>query len=155
MSLVLISFANDILPLSKPLWIIGGDSEALYTSTGSIYKRVAMMWARLAPRCMVSQLRTCSSVGSSWCTGPTLLQPVVVESTLHELEALQKKRAGGAAPLARLDVQGLESQNCQTNLPWSALRSSWFNHSRVPGRYSVSATRLTAPLQWCSERPSR
>jgi hypothetical protein len=41
--------------------------------------------------------------------GPTLLQPVAVESTLHELEALQTKRAGGAAPLARLDVQGLES----------------------------------------------
>ena len=29
--------------------------------------------------------------------------------TLHELEALQAKRGGGAAPLARLDVQGLES----------------------------------------------
>jgi hypothetical protein len=28
---------------------------------------------------------------------------------LHELEALQTKRSGGAAPLARLDVQGLES----------------------------------------------
>jgi hypothetical protein len=28
---------------------------------------------------------------------------------LHELEALQTKRTGGAAPLARLDVQGLES----------------------------------------------
>jgi hypothetical protein len=28
---------------------------------------------------------------------------------MHELEALQTKRAGGAAPLARLDVQGLES----------------------------------------------
>ncbi len=27
---------------------------------------------------------------------------------MHELEALQAKRAGGAAPLARLDVQGLE-----------------------------------------------
>jgi hypothetical protein len=27
---------------------------------------------------------------------------------LHELEALQTKRSGGAAPLARLDVQGLE-----------------------------------------------
>jgi hypothetical protein len=27
----------------------------------------------------------------------------------HELEALQTKRSGGAAPLARLDVQGLES----------------------------------------------
>jgi hypothetical protein len=27
---------------------------------------------------------------------------------LHELEALQAKRAGGTAPLARLDVQGLE-----------------------------------------------
>ena len=26
----------------------------------------------------------------------------------HELEALQTKRSGGAAPLARLDVQGLE-----------------------------------------------
>jgi hypothetical protein len=30
-------------------------------------------------------------------------------TALHELEALQTKRAGGAAPLARLDVQGLES----------------------------------------------
>ncbi len=28
---------------------------------------------------------------------------------LHELEALQTRRLGGAAPLARLDVQGLES----------------------------------------------
>ena len=28
---------------------------------------------------------------------------------MHELEALQTKRSGGAAPLARLDVQGLES----------------------------------------------
>ena len=28
---------------------------------------------------------------------------------MHELEALQTKRTGGAAPLARLDVQGLES----------------------------------------------
>ena len=28
---------------------------------------------------------------------------------MHELEALQAKRAGEAAPLARLDVQGLES----------------------------------------------
>ena len=28
---------------------------------------------------------------------------------LHELEALQTKRSGGAAPLARLDVQSLES----------------------------------------------
>jgi hypothetical protein len=28
---------------------------------------------------------------------------------LHELEALQTKRSGGATPLARLDVQGLES----------------------------------------------
>jgi len=28
--------------------------------------------------------------------------------TKHELEALQTKRSGGAAPLARLDVQGLE-----------------------------------------------
>jgi hypothetical protein len=28
---------------------------------------------------------------------------------MHELEALQTKRVGGAAPLARLDVQGLES----------------------------------------------
>ena len=28
---------------------------------------------------------------------------------LHELEALQTKRSGMAAPLARLDVQGLES----------------------------------------------
>ena len=27
---------------------------------------------------------------------------------LHELEALQTKRTGDAAPLARLDVQGLE-----------------------------------------------
>ena len=27
---------------------------------------------------------------------------------MHELEALQTKRSGGAAPLARLDVQGLE-----------------------------------------------
>src|SRR5215204_2898044 len=38
-SLVSISFANDILPLSKPLQIIGEDSEALSTNTGSIYKR--------------------------------------------------------------------------------------------------------------------
>ena len=28
---------------------------------------------------------------------------------MHELEALQTKRSGGAAPLARLDVQGLEN----------------------------------------------
>jgi hypothetical protein len=28
---------------------------------------------------------------------------------MHELEALQTKRSGGAAPLARVDVQGLES----------------------------------------------
>jgi hypothetical protein len=28
---------------------------------------------------------------------------------MHELEALQTKRSGGAAPLARIDVQGLES----------------------------------------------
>jgi len=28
---------------------------------------------------------------------------------MHELEALQTKRSGGAAPLARLKVQGLES----------------------------------------------
>ena len=28
---------------------------------------------------------------------------------MHELEALQTKRAGGAAPLARIDVQGLQS----------------------------------------------
>jgi hypothetical protein len=28
---------------------------------------------------------------------------------MHELEALQTKRAGGAAPLARLDVQGMDS----------------------------------------------
>ncbi len=28
---------------------------------------------------------------------------------MHELEALQTKRAGGTAPLARLDVQGIES----------------------------------------------
>jgi predicted phage gp36 major capsid-like protein len=28
---------------------------------------------------------------------------------MHELEALQTKRTGGAAPLARLDAQGLES----------------------------------------------
>ena len=28
---------------------------------------------------------------------------------MHELEALRTKRSGGAAPLARLDVQGLES----------------------------------------------
>ncbi len=27
---------------------------------------------------------------------------------MHELEALQTKRTGGVAPLARLDVQGLE-----------------------------------------------
>jgi hypothetical protein len=27
--------------------------------------------------------------------------------TLHELEALQTKRSGGVAPLARLDVDGL------------------------------------------------
>jgi len=27
---------------------------------------------------------------------------------LHELEALQTRRLGGAAPLARLDVQGIE-----------------------------------------------
>ena len=27
--------------------------------------------------------------------------------TLHELEALQTRRSGGAAPLARLDVDGL------------------------------------------------
>jgi hypothetical protein len=27
----------------------------------------------------------------------------------HELKALQTKRTGGAAPLARLDVQGLET----------------------------------------------
>ncbi len=29
-------------------------------------------------------------------------------AALHELEALQTKRAGGVAPLARLDVQGIE-----------------------------------------------
>ena len=29
-------------------------------------------------------------------------------AALHELEALQTKRAGGNAPLARLDVQGIE-----------------------------------------------
>jgi hypothetical protein len=29
--------------------------------------------------------------------------------TLHELEAMQARRAGQAAPLARLDVQGLEA----------------------------------------------
>ncbi len=35
---------------------------------------------------------------------------------LHELEALQARRSGGNAPLARLDVQGIpESKNCQTN----------------------------------------
>jgi len=35
---------------------------------------------------------------------------------LHELEALQTRRLGGSAPLARLDVDGLsKSQNCQTN----------------------------------------
>lgn len=28
---------------------------------------------------------------------------------MHELEALETKRSGGAAPLAGLDVQGLES----------------------------------------------
>jgi hypothetical protein len=28
---------------------------------------------------------------------------------MHELEALQTKRSGGAAPLARVDVQGLEN----------------------------------------------
>ncbi|MBV9455256.1 MAG: hypothetical protein JOZ19_14260 [Rubrobacter sp.] len=28
---------------------------------------------------------------------------------MHELEALQTKQTGGAAPLARLGVQGLES----------------------------------------------
>ncbi len=28
---------------------------------------------------------------------------------MHELEALQAKRGGGVAPLARLDVQGMES----------------------------------------------
>jgi hypothetical protein len=28
--------------------------------------------------------------------------------TLHELEAMQARRTGQAAPLARLDVQGLE-----------------------------------------------
>ena len=27
---------------------------------------------------------------------------------MHELEALQTKRSGGAAPLVRLDVQGLD-----------------------------------------------
>ncbi len=27
---------------------------------------------------------------------------------MHELEALQVRRRGGAAPLARLDVQGME-----------------------------------------------
>jgi hypothetical protein len=27
---------------------------------------------------------------------------------MHELEALQTKRAGGTAPLTRLDVQGME-----------------------------------------------
>jgi hypothetical protein len=35
---------------------------------------------------------------------------------LHELEALQSRRLGGNAPLARLDVQGIpDSQNCKTN----------------------------------------
>jgi CBS-domain-containing membrane protein len=35
---------------------------------------------------------------------------------LHELEALQARRLGGNAPLARLDVQGIpESYNCKTN----------------------------------------
>ncbi len=29
-------------------------------------------------------------------------------AALHELEALQTKRAGDSAPLARLDVQGME-----------------------------------------------
>ena len=29
---------------------------------------------------------------------------------MHELEALQAKRTGGAAPLARLDVQGMEGE---------------------------------------------
>jgi hypothetical protein len=28
---------------------------------------------------------------------------------MHELEALQTKQAGGVAPLARLDVQGIEN----------------------------------------------
>jgi hypothetical protein len=30
--------------------------------------------------------------------------------TLHELEALQTRRSGNVAPLARLDIEGLESQ---------------------------------------------
>jgi hypothetical protein len=32
-----------------------------------------------------------------------------LHQAMHELETLQTKRSGGAAPLARLDVQGLES----------------------------------------------